>query len=102
MSVAAIMSGAAWTRNPKSESDEANAKTKTRKTTKIDHFHFGWDLYDELAKRVEAEPETVAKTCQLLDDSATIPFICRYRQDVTKGMGPEEVQNLQEEYEELK
>lgn len=48
-------------------------------------------------------PETnVINTISLLDDGATVPFISRYRKEMTGGMDEVAVQKIKERYENLK
>lgn len=48
-------------------------------------------------------PQTnVLNTISLLDDGATIPFISRYRKEMTGGMDEVAVQKIKERYEDLK
>lgn len=59
-------------------------------------------LQKVLSEKVALSLNHVIKTIDLLDDGATIPFISRYRKEVTGGLNEIQVQNIKEEYESLK
>ncbi|MGX9388787.1 helix-hairpin-helix domain-containing protein [Mycoplasma sp. 327] len=52
-----------------------------------------------VAKRLNIRNEQVSETLKLLKEGATIPFISRYRKDVTGGLDEEQVANISEFYE---
>ncbi|MCS5712634.1 RNA-binding transcriptional accessory protein [Candidatus Berkiella aquae] len=60
------------------------------------------ELYrmQDIAKRIAVElavaPEQTKAAIQLLDEGATVPFIARYRKEVTQGLDDTQLRNLQE------
>ncbi len=54
----------------------------------------------DIAKRIALElavaPEQTKAAIQLLDEGATVPFIARYRKEVTQGLDDTQLRNLQE------
>ena len=55
-----------------------------------------------ISKELGFSPEKVNKTIALLDDGATIPFIARYRKEVTGSMDEVAIGNIKDMYEKLK
>lgn len=47
-----------------------------------------------LAKQLSIRPKQAAAAIQLLDQDNTVPFIARYRKEVTEGLDDEQLQNL--------
>ena len=45
----------------------------------------------KIAQELSVTPEQVAATIQLLDSGATVPFIARYRKEVTQGLDDTQV-----------
>ncbi len=43
-------------------------------------------IFDEIAEQIGARPAQVAAAAELLDSGATVPFIARYRKEVTGGL----------------
>ncbi|KAK4875071.1 hypothetical protein RN001_011493 [Aquatica leii] len=61
-----------------------------------------WEDY-ELITGIECINDVVAKRIiKLFDDDNTIPFIARYRKDVTGGLTPNQLHNIKEEYDTVK
>lgn len=56
---------------------------------------------DLIAKTLNLEARNVSNTIRLLDEGATIPFISRYRKEMTGSMDEENVGFVQEEYKRL-
>ncbi len=54
------------------------------------------DLARVLAERLGVRPAQVASTIELLDSGNTVPFIARYRKEVTGGLDDEQLRNLEE------
>ena len=59
-------------------------------------------LANIISKELGFAPDKVNKTIALLDDGATIPFIARYRKEVTGSMDEVAIGNIKELYEKLK
>ena len=59
-------------------------------------------LSNIISKELGFAPDKVNKTIALLDDGATIPFIARYRKEVTGSMDEVAIGNIKDMYEKLK
>jgi uncharacterized protein len=55
-----------------------------------------------IARQLEVRPEQVAATIQLLDAENTIPFIARYRKEVTHGLDEEQIRQISESVNRLR
>jgi len=53
-------------------------------------------LFDQIATEISATPAQVAAAVALLDEGATVPFISRYRKEVTGGLDDTQLRKLQE------
>lgn len=53
-------------------------------------------LMQRLADELKLRPDAVARTVALFDEGATIPFVARYRKEVTGGLDEEQLRNLTE------
>lgn len=53
-------------------------------------------MFEQLANEISARAEQVAATVAMLDDGATVPFIARYRKEVTGGLDDIQLRRLQE------
>src|SRR5689334_19507235 len=49
-----------------------------------------------IATEIAAKPNQVQAAVQLLDEGATVPFIARYRKEVTDGLDDTQLRNLEE------
>ncbi len=49
-----------------------------------------------IASEIKARPDQVASAVQLLDEGATVPFIARYRKEVTGGLDDTQLRDLSE------
>ncbi|HHT49125.1 MAG TPA: RNA-binding transcriptional accessory protein [Firmicutes bacterium] len=54
------------------------------------------DLINQLASELELSREQVSRTVKLFDEGNTLPFIARYRKEVTGGLDEEELRRLEE------
>ena len=54
------------------------------------------DMMNKLAQELSLTPEQVEKTVALLDEGNTIPFISRYRKEVTGGLDDTVLRKLEE------
>ena len=71
-------------------------ETETKKTdTKID-LELDHKIRQRIAKELSLEQQHVARVVALLDAGNTIPFIARYRKEVSGGMTDEELRLLDE------
>ena len=53
-------------------------------------------IFQRIASELAARPEQVTSAVQLLDDGATVPFIARYRKEVTGGLDDTQLRTLEE------
>jgi uncharacterized protein len=53
-------------------------------------------LFDQIATEIAARPQQVEAAVALLDEGATVPFISRYRKEVTGGLDDTQLRKLQE------
>jgi len=53
-------------------------------------------MFEQIAEEIAARPEQVAATVAMLDEGATVPFIARYRKEVTGGLDDIQLRRLQE------
>ena len=49
-----------------------------------------------IANEINARPDQVISAVGLLDEGATVPFIARYRKEVTGGLDDTQLRNLAE------
>ncbi|MGM9818898.1 MAG: Tex family protein [Paludibacteraceae bacterium] len=56
---------------------------------------------DLIADALSLTPKQVKNTIQLLTDGATVPFISRYRKEMTDALDEVQVSNIKEQYERL-
>ena len=54
------------------------------------------DFASEIATELKLPAQGVAKTIQLFDDDATVPFIARYRKEATGGLDEEQIANIRD------
>jgi uncharacterized protein len=60
-------------------------------------------IYPKLVAQSLSIPERqIAKTIDLLDEGATIPFVSRYRKEVTGGLDEVQIGEIKQQYEKLK
>lgn len=52
-----------------------------------------------IASRLHIQEEQIIKTLQLLKEGNTVPFIARYRKEVSKGLDEEQIRTINEEYQ---
>ena len=57
------------------------------------------DIIIALAGELGLRPEQVERTVALLDEGNTVPFIARYRKEVTGSLDDEVLRNLSERLE---
>ncbi|HEX7914157.1 Tex family protein [Rudaea sp.] len=54
------------------------------------------NIENKIAQEIAAKPDQVAAAVQLLDEGATVPFIARYRKEVTGGLDDTQLRLLEE------
>lgn len=52
-------------------------------------------IAETIATEIEAKPAQVRAAVELLDEGATVPFIARYRKEVTGGLDDTQLRNLE-------
>lgn len=57
------------------------------------------ELINLVSKELNINENSVIKTLELLEDGATVPFIARYRKEVTGGLDEEEIREISKRYE---
>ena len=53
-------------------------------------------IINKIAEELSVQPNQVNAAVQLLDEGATVPFIARYRKEVTQGLDDTQLRNLQQ------
>ena len=53
-------------------------------------------IVSRIAVELAVRPQQVAAAVQLLDEGATVPFIARYRKEVTDNLDDTQLRNLEE------
>ena len=53
-------------------------------------------IVSRIAVELAVKPHQVAAAVQLLDEGATVPFIARYRKEVTDNLDDTQLRNLEE------
>ena len=56
-------------------------------------------IIQPMAASLHIQPEQIKNTLHLLEEGNTVPFIARYRKEVTKGLDEEQIRVIQEQYE---
>ena len=59
-------------------------------------------IENRLAEELAVRPQQVRATIALLDEGATVPFIARYRKEVTEGLDDTQLRNLAERLDYLR
>src|SRR5512140_3372124 len=52
---------------------------------------------DQIAKQLNVKPSQVAATIKLLDEDNTVPFIARYRKEMTGSLDDEQIRIIADE-----
>lgn len=60
------------------------------------------DLLKRCAEKLNIKKDNVKKTVELLDDGNTVPFIARYRKEMTGSLDEQEIRNVAEEIDYLR
>ncbi len=64
--------------------------------------HIETDILKLTAEKLNIKKSNVDKTVDLLDDGNTVPFIARYRKEMTGSMDEEQIRNIEEEIDYLR
>jgi len=54
------------------------------------------DITQRIAEELAVSPKQVNAAISLLDEGATVPFIARYRKEITGGLDDTQLRNLEE------
>lgn len=54
------------------------------------------DFFQLIAKEINLQPQQVENTVELLDAGNTVPFIARYRKEVTGGLNEEQIRHIED------
>ena len=54
------------------------------------------DITKKIAEELQIKPTQVEATIKLIDEGCTIPFIARYRKEMTGSLDDEQLRNLDE------
>ena len=54
------------------------------------------DFYQLIAEEIKLRPEQVRFTAELLDSGNTVPFVARYRKEVTGGLNEEQIRHVED------
>lgn len=61
-----------------------------------DHTHLMNSLIQRIAEELSVREKQVAAAIELLDEGSTVPFIARYRKEVTGGLDDTQLRNLEQ------
>lgn len=56
------------------------------------------DIIQKIAQELNIHTKQITNTLQLLEDGCTVPFIARYRKELTHGLDEEQIRVIQEHY----
>ncbi|XP_072027539.1 S1 RNA-binding domain-containing protein 1-like [Amphiura filiformis] len=83
--------------------DEKAGPSSSKADPSNEVITMAWNLTDMVVQKIcEEEPWAVANVLKLLDDGCSIPFISRYRKEMTNGMQAEKIRDVAAAGEELK
>jgi len=71
-------------------------RPNTRMTAAATAERIRLDILKLIASEIDAQPRQVAAAVDLLDEGATVPFIARYRKEVTGGLDDTQLRKLDE------
>ena len=53
-------------------------------------------FYEIISQEINVTPKQVQSTVELLDESNTVPFIARYRKEVTGGLDEKQIRHIED------
>ena len=56
------------------------------------------DLIQKIAVKTAMDPKVISSIIELLDEGNTVPFIARYRKEMTKGATDEQLRDFNDIY----
>ena len=66
---------------------------------KIEVFRLDNEVIELVTKETKIKSSTITKVIELLDEGNTVPFIARYRKEMTSGLDEVEIKLIQDTYE---
>src|SRR5699024_217766 len=66
---------------------------------KIEVFRLDNEIIELVTKETNIKSSTITKVIELLDEGNTVPFIARYRKEMTSGLDEVEIKLIQDTYE---
>ena len=57
------------------------------------------DIILKISEQLNIKTEQIQNTLKLLEDGCTVPFIARYRKELTHGLDEEQIRVIQEQYD---
>ena len=57
------------------------------------------DIILKLSEQLNIKTEQIQNTLKLLEEGCTVPFIARYRKELTQGLDEEQIRVIQEQYD---
>lgn len=85
----------------KIEQDAQNFSNVFKIEHNVEDIHPEWQDSELLSQETCIEPKIAQSVIKLLDEGNTIPFIARYRKNMTNNMTPEELRVVKEEYDDI-
>lgn len=76
-------------------------KIKSEPNCDDDDVELVWSDYELLSQHASLEPKVSKSIVHLLEEGNTVPFIARYRRNLTGNMEPEDLRNVKEIYEDI-
>ena len=56
-------------------------------------------IYSKISQQLQLSIKQIATVSALLDEGATIPFLARYRKEVTEGLDEEQLRDIRDQLE---
>ena len=79
-----------------------NGRPIRRKKSKKGEEQKNMDIIQKISEDLSLKKKQVEAAVQLLDEGNTVPFIARYRKELTSGLNDEELRNLEEKLQYLR
>ena len=57
------------------------------------------DIILKISEQLNIKTDQIRNTLKLLEDGCTVPFIARYRKELTHGLDEEQIRVIQEQYD---
>src|SRR5690625_3994093 len=56
-------------------------------------------LYDQIATKIKIDIRMIQRVIELINEGNTVPFIARYRKEMTGGLDEVQIKNIHDEWE---